>query len=315
MMKILREIDDLALLSKPLHFAIGVFDGLHLGHQAVIRRAVDAAAESDGLAVLISFDPHPRAVLAVGEPPLVLTNGDHKIRLAQKLGIDATLLIQFNEDFASRSGREFIESLVQVSPDLRLISVGAGWKFGSDRSGDFQLLEQLGAEFGFEAFGAKTVRIGDQRVSSTAIREAISIGDFLSCSEMLGREYSVFGEVIRGAQRGRQIGFHTANLAVANEQLPPGGVYVVRADLNGESFGGVANLGVRPTLDDPNAQRLLEVHLFDYSGPEFYGENLEVWFVKFLREERKFESIDHLKAQIELDASSARDALLAEHRD
>lgn len=304
MMKVLREIEELASLAKPLHLAIGVFDGLHLGHQAVIRRAVDSAAESGGAAVMVSFDPHPRAVL--GETPLVLTNPEHKIRLASKLGIEAALLIRFDAAFSKKSGREFIESLVSCAGDLRLISVGADWKFGCDRSGDLALLKQLGEELGFAAIGADTVKIDGRKVSSTAIREAVSQGDFATARQLLGREYSVFGEVISGAQRGRQIGFHTANLAVAHEQLPPGGVYVIRAELNGQRFGGVANLGVRPTLNDLDGQRLLEVHLFGYSGPEFYGERLEVWFGKFLREERKFASLDELKAQIERDAATAR---------
>lgn len=308
-MHVFRNIDQLAGLTKPLHLAIGVFDGLHLGHQAVIGKAVDGARSTNGGAVLVSFEPHPRAVFNPAEPPLVLTNPDHKVRLAANLGVEAVLLIPFDESFAAKSGREFIETLANAAPDLREICVGADWKFGCDRSGNIALLEQLGSELGFTAHGVETVLINGEKISSTAIRNSIAAGAFDDAAKFLGRDYSVLGKVVKGDQRGRQLGFPTANLTVAHEQLPPGGVYAIRAQLQDRKLGGVANLGVRPTVAEPGAQRLLEIHLFDYKGPEFYGENLEIWFEKFLRDEVKFDSLDALVAQIERDAAQARECL------
>lgn len=305
-MEVFHHIDDLSSIDRPLHLAVGVFDGLHVGHQAVIRQAVEVAAESGGVAMLVTFEPHPRSVLRPEATPGVLTNAEHKLRLAEQLGVSRALIVRFDETFAQQPGRDFIVQIATAAPDLRQISVGAGWKFGCNRSGDLDLLQSLGAEFGFSVSGAETVRIGDETVSSTVIRQAVRTGDFAHAAKLLGRDYSVFGEVIQGQRRGRRIGFPTANLAVAHEELPPGGVYAVRAELRGRKFDGVANLGVRPTVAEPGAQRLLEVHLFDFDQAEFYGENLEVWFVERLREEKKFDSIEDLVAQIERDATEAR---------
>ncbi len=312
-MNVIRKIADLEHLSGPLHLAIGVFDGLHLGHQAVIQAALDSAAQGGGDAVAVTFDPHPVEVIMPRSAPRLLCATSHKLRLLQDIGIRHVLMIPFDREFASLEGREFVELLVAAAPEagVKLISVGEDWRFGAGRRGDVQLLEELGGQNGFEVSGAKTVEIEGVRASSTRIREAVASGDFGVARKLLGRDYTVFGTVVEGQKLGRTIGFPTANLAVHSEQLPPTGVYAVRAYGAGDSWDGVANLGYRPTVEGGLATRLLEVHLFGLEH-EIYGEDLEVEFVQFLRGEMKFEGIEALKMQIEKDARQARSIFRSE---
>lgn len=302
------DIADLAQIPGPLHLAIGVFDGLHLGHQAVIHEAKSSAAESGGTTVVVSFDPHPVEVLSPRNAPRLLTAPAHKIRLLhQRFGISHVLVISFNEEFAALTGEEFVEKLVASAPPegMAKICVGENWQFGKGRSGDLALLQELGEKHGFSVSGAKTVEVNGQRVSSTRIREAVSSGDFAIARELLGRDYTVAGTVIEGKKIGRTIGFPTANIDPHREQLPPTGVYAVTATGSGDGWNGVANLGYRPTVEQGKMRRLLEVHLFGLEH-EIYGEELEIQFVEFLRPEMKFGGVDELKAQIARDVESAR---------
>ena len=305
-MDILVEIADLKRLKGPLHLAIGVFDGLHLGHQAVIEAAQRSAAESGGTVVVVTFDPHPIEVLSPGNAPRMLTASGHKrLILERQMGVRQVLVVPFTREFAEQTGEQFVESLIDAAPagGIARICVGRSWQFGRRRSGNVALLESLGERFSFEVTGVDTVEVRGMRVSSTRIREAIGAGDFEVAAALLGRVYTVFGTVIRGRQLGRTIGFPTANLTVHSEQLPPTGVYAVRVTGSGDSWNGVANLGYRPTVEGGEVKRLLEVHLFGLDS-EIYGEDLEVEFVEFIRPEQKFDGLESLKRQIGRDVAA-----------
>lgn len=300
-------LEELAAIGQPLHLALGVFDGVHLGHQAVIRRAVEAAALGGGLAGLLTFDPHPIRVIAPAKAPASLLESlEHKAKIVSGLGIGLFIPLHFDAGLAAMEASEFIERL--TAAPVRTIAVGEDWRFGHQRRGDVALLQSESEKRGFHLDAVPPVMFEGDRISSTRIRQAIHDGNLDEASGMLGRPYSVSGPVVRGEQLGRKLGFPTANIATGDAQLPPGGVWAVRvSDTRNTSWGGVANLGVRPTLG--GAKRVLEVHLFDFSG-DLYGQNLEVCFASRLRAEMKFPSLEALRWQIENDALAAR-ALLA----
>ncbi len=305
-MEILRSICDLKGLGGPAYLAIGVFDGVHLGHQAVVSSAIaGAAGEKGGVAVMVTFDPHPASVLDPAKAPRLLASMQHKVLLINELGIENLLVIPFDEAFSRTSGEDFVEALVEACDPLRQISVGNSWGFGRGRSGDIRLLEKLGAVHGFKVCGLDPVKVEGEVVSSTVIRKAIEQGDFVRAAAFLGRDYTVLGTVIEGEHLGRKLGFPTANLTVHNEQLPPSGVYVVRAVLDNRSLWGVGNLGVRPTVAGGEAKRMLEIHLLDYHE-DIYGADMEVHFLKFLRPESKFDNVHSLREQIDKDVAEAK---------
>jgi riboflavin kinase/FMN adenylyltransferase len=305
-MEILKSIPELAHLPGPIFLAIGVFDGVHRGHQTVISTSAQHARSANGTPVVVTFDPHPMKVLRPGEAPHLLTATQHKIRLIRDLGVRHLLVIKFDKAFAATPPEDFVQQLVTRSKPLREICVGHEWSFGKGRRGNLALLRKLGAEFDFKVVGipAVTLRNGEL-VSSTAIRHAIEAGDLAKAAEMLGREYTILGTVVRGEHLGKKIGFPTANLSAHSEQFPPNGVYFAQATLNGIIHPGVVNLGYRPTVSSDNAQRVLEIHLLDFDH-SIYGEDIEVRFVRYLRPEKKFENLDALVRQIELDVQQAR---------
>jgi riboflavin kinase/FMN adenylyltransferase len=304
-MHVIRAIVELAELPGPLFLAIGVFDGVHLGHQAVISTSARHAEEADGTPVVVTFDPHPAKVLRPEKAPRLLTATQHKIALIRELGVAHLLVVTFDRDFANTPPEEFVHQLVTHANPLREICVGHEWSFGKGRAGNLALLQKLGAEDHFNVVGIKPVAVNGTVVSSTEIRHAVETGDLARAAEMLGREYTILGTVKRGAQLGRQLGFPTANLSAHSEQFPPNGVYVCEARLGDEVFRAVANLGVRPTVSGGNPERLLELHLFDLDR-DIYGQDVEVRFTRYLRAEQKFESLDELKAQIARDVEAAR---------
>jgi riboflavin kinase/FMN adenylyltransferase len=308
-LKILTSIAELAGIPGPLCVAIGVFDGVHLGHQELIRRTMEEAARLNATAVALTFHPHPVRVLRPEAAPHLLTSTPHKQRLIDALGCPVFACQEFNREFASQPPEAFIEALAASANPLRRICVGHNWAFGRNRSGNVALLETLGERLGFETIEIDPVLADGELVSSTRIRRAVEEGDFATARRLLGRDYTILGTVRHGQQLGGKIGFPTANLAAHNEQFPPDGVYAVRALVRGNWLGGVANIGTRPTVNS-SPERLLEVHLFDFSG-DCYGEDIEVRFEKFLRTERKFPSVDALKEQIARDASEARSSLAA----
>src|SRR5215212_7814215 len=263
-MKILHSIAELASLPGPIFTAIGVFDGVHLGHQAVISTSARHAREVGGTPVVVTFDPHPAKVLRPQDAPHLITATQHKISLIRELGVAHLLVINFDRAFAATPPEEFVAQLVAQSRPLRQICVGHEWSFGRNRAGNLALLEKLGAAHGLEVIGIKPVAVNGTVVSSTAIRAAIEQGDFAKAREMLGRDYTILGTVVKGTQLGRTLGFPTANLSAHSEQFPPNGVYAAEAKLNGRSLRGVANLGLRPTIASAEPERLLELHLFGF---------------------------------------------------
>ncbi len=301
-MQTFHSIDDLQQITEPLHLALGVFDGVHVGHQKVISSAVLAAEKSGGVAGVLTFSPHPIQVLAPDRAPKrILASIAHKGFLVEELGCKLMLVQQFDQAFASQSAYNFIASIAKACPHLQSISVGEDWQFGKGREGNVQSLEKWGSELGFTLLAASPVIGQGERVSSTRIRQAIRDGNLPAIHEMLGRPYTVLGIVLEGRKLARQLGFPTANVKVYNEQLPPDGVWAVEVKVEDTWYPGVGNLGKRPTVEnDASAQRLLEVHLFDFEG-DLYGKELPVRFSRYIRPEKKFESIDALKAQIEID--------------
>ena len=303
-MRILHSIAELSELPGPLVLAIGVFDGVHLGHRAVIQRALTDARAAGGTAVVVTFDPHPARVLRPEQSPLLLTCIQHKQQLISALGVENFLIVPFDKTVAAMEPSEFIREIATAAKPLRQICVGENWSFGKGRTGNIHLLKILGEKMGFAAIGIPDVQMNERPVSSTAIRSAVQAGDITTAEKLLGRNFSILGTVVAGRKMGRTIGFPTANLATNNEQLPPNGVYAVTMQLRGNHLPGVANVGVRPTLEDAGA-RVCEVHLFDYTG-NFYGEEVEVSFLRFIREERKFQSLDALRDQIAQDVTAAK---------
>jgi riboflavin kinase/FMN adenylyltransferase len=305
-MEILRSIPELAHLPGPLFLAIGVFDGVHRGHQAVISTSAEHAQSENGTPVVVTFDPHPMKVLRPTDAPHLLTATKHKIKLIRALGVRHLLVIKFDQAFAATAPEDFVQQLVTHSKPLREICVGHEWSFGKGRRGNLALLRKLGAQFDFEVVGIPAVTLGNgELVSSTAIRHAIEAGDFAKAAEMLGREYTILGTVVRGEHLGKKIGFPTANLSAHSEQFPPNGVYFAQAVLAGTVYPGVVNLGYRPTVSSGKSERVLEIYLLDFDH-EIYGKDVEVRFVRYLRPEQKFENLDALAKQIELDVQQAR---------
>ena len=304
-MKVLRAIDELRSLPGSTHLSIGVFDGLHIGHQAVIGRALESSRQTSGNAVVVTFDPHPVRVLRPEKAPRLLTSTRHKVKLIEKLGVDAVLLLDFTLEFSRTPPETFIEKLVRASNRLSQICVGQEWTFGADRSGSIRLLEEMAPKLGFQVVSVPPVVVGDRVISSTLIRSAVECGDLESAAKYLGRDFTILGTVTEGRQLGRRLGFPTANLRAHNELFPPNGVYAAKAWFRENEYGGVVNIGVRPTIENETGERILELHLFDFDQ-QIYGEDVEVAFLEYLRLEHKFSGVEELQAQIQRDAEKAR---------
>lgn len=297
------DISQIADLDTPVHLAMGVFDGVHCGHQEVIQKVVKAAHEKGELSGVLTFDPFPIQVVAPDRAPQkILATIEHKQKLLAELGVDFLLVIPFDMDFAKLSASAFLDLLCN-SGKVTHISVGEDWKFGRGREGKLNFLKTYCEENEIALSATAPVIHEGERISSTRIRQAVRDGNLKTAAVMLGRSYSLFGEVVKGQQLGRKIGFPTANVDTKNELLPPNGVYVVNSVLNGEVLRGVANLGVRPTISG-GKKRSFEVHFFDFSD-EIYGVDLEVKIGHFMRPEKKFENLDELKRQIRTDCEAA----------
>ena len=306
-MKTLYSLESLRTISEPLHLALGVFDGVHVGHQAVIGQAVDAAKVNGGLVGVLTFDPHPIRVLAPEKAPRrILASIQHKEELLTDIGVDVLIVISFTEEFAKQEADDFLAEIVTYCPELKTLAMGEDWRFGKQRKGNVTMLRIFGAEHGVAVKTPESVRLGGEQVSSTRIRQAIRDGNLHAVDEMLGRKFSVWGTVVAGRKLGRTIGFPTANLRVYNEQLPPDGVWAVEVILDtGETYRGAGNLGIRPTVEGESGRRQLEVFLLDFSG-DLYGREMEVKFLAFVRGEQKFDSLDDLKVQILEDVAFCR---------
>jgi riboflavin kinase / FMN adenylyltransferase len=305
---VLGSISDLSELPGPVVLAIGVFDGFHLGHRAVVERAISDARAAQGTPVVVTFDPHPAAILRPQNAPPLLTSTRHKLKLFGDAGVRHALVLQFTQEFASKAPENFVAELAAACRPLREICVGEDWAFGKGRAGDLALLSSLGERFEFTAVGLPAVTVEGRPVSSTGIRAALENGELELAGRLLGRDFSVLGTVAEGRKLGRTLGVPTANVRPESEQLPPNGVYAVRIALDGRLHSGIANVGVRPTISPEGIHRLVEVHLFDFSG-ELYGRDMEVSFLRFVRPEKKFPGLDALRAQIASDVASVRASL------
>jgi riboflavin kinase / FMN adenylyltransferase len=305
-METLRSISELSKLHGPLFLAIGVFDGVHLGHQSVISTSTTHAQSARGTPVVVTFDPHPLKALRPHDAPHLLTATQHKIAFIRDRGVRHLLVIKFDKAFAATAPEDFIEQLVTHSRPLREICVGHQWSFGKDRRGNLDLLKKLGAQFSFDVVAIPPVKVDGAVVSSTAIRRAVEKGDLATAASMLGRDYTILGTVVPGDKIGKKLGYPTANLSAHSEQFPPNGVYFAEATLDGAVYSGVVNLGYRPTVSSGKSERILEIHLLDFDR-DIYGKDLEVRFIRYLRPEQKFDSLEGLVRQIERDVRQARE--------
>ena len=310
-LEVLHSISELSSLPGPLILVGGTFDGLHLGHQALIRRAQEEAQQCGGEVVVMTFDQHPAALLRPDKAPRLITTISQKKQLLEKLGVKWLLLLPFDEALAATPAEQFINELVSVSKNLKAICVGASWSFGQGGKGNLALLRQLGEHLHFSVITIEPIQVTASIVSSTRIRQAVALGNLDEVAACLGRRYALSGLVVRGEGRGKTLGFPTANLDVENQQLPPNGVYAIQAQVRGFSYQGVANIGVRPTVEVENAPRTIEVHLLDFQG-DLYGEEIALELVIYLREEKKFPSLEALRTQIQLDVEKARGRVKSE---
>jgi riboflavin kinase/FMN adenylyltransferase len=301
-------IDDLtrADLRQDTVLTIGTFDGVHRGHQALVEAVIERARATGRMAAVITFHPHPAAVLAPERAPRSLTTPGDKVALLEGLGVDLVVLLPFDRQVAETPARDFMEMIARHLR-LRELWVGSDFALGRNREGNVPRLRELGQELGYEVRVVEPVVDDSETISSSRIRALLHQGRVAEAAQLLGRYYSLSGEVVIGAQRGRILGFPTANLEVRPERaVPADGVYAVFASLGKERHPAVANVGVRPSFD--NGQRTVEIHILDFDR-DIYGCDLVVEFVARLRDERRFEDIDDLVSQIDRDSQSAREIL------
>jgi riboflavin kinase/FMN adenylyltransferase len=289
---------------------VGSFDGVHLGHRAVLQE-IDRRARAAGRAsVLVTFDPHPLEVVNPGAAPALLTTGPERLEILALSPLDYVLLVRFDRHLAGLTPEEFVQEVLLERCAVRELVIGHDHGFGRGRSGDVDTLRRLGASHGFEVDVVPPVDFGGQHVSSSRIRRAVAGGDLTTAGAMLGRRYGVVGRVGEGERRGRLLGVPTINLSElsARKLLPPDGVYAVRVEWRGGSAGGMMNQGPRPTFQD--GRRVLEAHIFDFEG-DLYGEWVRIEWIERLRDVQRFGSVDQLQQQLERDRASAVAALAA----
>ena len=287
--------------------ALGNFDGFHLGHQAVVGRAVARAFHERRPAIVATFEPHPVRYFKPGVPPFRLTSLDQRERLFAHAGADAMLVFEFNEKLRETSAEEFVSRLLSGKLGAAGLVTGDDFSFGKGRSGNVEVLSTLGAYSGIITEAVAPVLVDGQRVSSGRIRESLLAGDTGHATHLLSRDYAIEGVVERGDQRGRELGYPTANLELGDYQRPKYGIYAVRVTLeDGRELPGVASLGVRPTFDPP--QELLEAHIFEFEE-DLYGQKIEVALHAYIREEKRFDGIEPLIAHMQDDEAKARHLL------
>ncbi|WP_417499997.1 bifunctional riboflavin kinase/FAD synthetase [Methylophaga sp.] len=304
MPKIIRGFHNLPASPQGCVATIGNFDGVHLGHQAVLTQL---AMKGDTLklpAVVITFEPQPFEYFVPEKAPARLTRFREKVEALRCYSIQQLCVLRFNKRLAQMSAEAFIQALLVKGLNVKYLVVGDDFRFGCERKGDFALLQQAGQKYGFQVVNMHTFAIDQNRVSSTRIRNALSSGDLVLAEKLLGRPYRMSGRVAHGDKRGRKMGFPTANIHLHRHKIPLTGVFAVQLfGIDEEPVNGVANIGIRPTIGGNKA--LLEVHLFDFKR-EIYGEHVQVFFLHKIRDEQRFENLDQLISQIKLDAEQAR---------
>jgi riboflavin kinase/FMN adenylyltransferase len=302
-MNIIHAANELKPAGRKVCLAIGFFDGVHLGHQQIIRQTITDARQHDALALVLTFDRHPNTVVAPDHVPPLIYSLPQKLRAIKSLGADTLLLIHFDKTFSGQTGEDFIRSLARDVGQIQSLCVGADFVFGHKRSGNVALLKKLGGELGFHVHGLAAVSLDNEIVSSTRIRELIRAGDLDTVSQMLGRPYAISSRVVHGEHLGQQLGFPTANLDPTGLALPPNGVYAALTCVSGRPYRTALNIGFRPTVAQKSKMVHIEAHLLDFSD-NLYGEELEVQIAEKLREERKFSSKSGLQEQIGRDISA-----------
>ena len=307
-MKIIHALEEFSAGTTPVILAAGCFDGLHIGHRAVIQVAIDQAKACDGEAWIFTFSPHPAKVLSPDHaPPLIFTTSQ-QLRHLQELGVDGCILQPFTVDFMKQEPVDFFDALRSHIPELAGISVGADWSFGKNRSGNADLLARLCAERHMYFSAHPAVCWKEQRVSSTRIREAVRLGQFQDATAMLGRPVSTIGTVVHGEKIGRSLGYPTANIEPDNDMLPPRGIYAAQLRVGHRLHKAAAYIGHRETFHE-NEPQVLEVHLLDETDIDLYGQQVEVSYIEYIRGDQVFKDADTLKAQIKADVEAIRRAL------
>lgn len=307
-MKIIRALEKFTAGQKPIILAAGCFDGLHIGHTAVIQAAIERARAIGGEAWVFTFDPHPAKVLSPDHaPPLIFTPGQQSRHL-QEMGVDGCILQPFTIDFMKQQPVDFFDHLCSCIPELAGISVGEDWSFGRNRSGNAELLTTLCAERKMYFSALPAVCWKGERVSSTRIREAIKLGHIAEATGMLGRPVSTIGTVVHGKKIGRGLGYPTANIDPENDMLPPRGIYAARLRVGHRPHNAAAYIGHRGTFHQ-NEPQVLEVYLLDEHDIDLYDHQVEVSYLEFIRGDQVFEDAEKLKQQIESDIAAIRTAL------
>lgn len=303
-MKVFYGTEQMPQLIKPV-LTIGTFDGVHQGHKMILQSVVDEAKVIGGTSMLITFNPHPRKLIFPNEPLKLLSTLEERLALVEDAGIDIAVVVPFTPDFAALSARDYIENFLIKLFNPVLIVIGYDHHFGHDRTGDISMLRGYAAQYPFEVKEISAQLISEAAVSSTQIRKALIAGSVEAATQMLGTEYTISGRVVKGAQRGRTIGYPTANIELpdTDKLVPKVGVYAVKALINNQYYGAMLNVGFNPTVSDDNTLKI-EVHLFDFDS-EIYDEEIIIGFVGRLRDEQKFDGLEALKAQLANDQINA----------
>lgn len=288
---------------------IGKFDGVHLGHQAVIANVISKAKERNLPATVMVFEPQPEEVFDPDNAPARLSRLRDKYLGLKALGVDRLLCVKFNRQFANISAEVFVQYLLVDQLGVDYLVVGDDFRFGQKRQGDFTLLQQQSQLFGFTLASTQSFRLDTERISSSLLRDYLAVDDFAAAEQILGRSFSISGKVVHGEKNGRKLGFPTANILLKRCKSPVQGVYVVSINYKGKTLSGVANIGTRPTLNGLKAQ--LEVHIFDFSG-DLYGQFLQVEIKHKIRQEKKFADLAALQQQIKHDVNLAKQHLATE---
>ncbi len=304
-MEIIRDLDALARHSYPV-VTPGNFDGVHLGHRAILKATIDRARAAGGTAFALTYEPLPAKLLVPDRAPPLILVPDDKLELLRLSGLDGVIVVRFTHALSQLEPREFVRDFFLARIGAREVVIGHSVNFGHNRAGNAQVMVELGGEFGFDTTVVGPVKIGGMEVSSTKIRGLIGVGDLRAAAKLLGRYHFLHGCVVRGRERGRTIGFPTANIANETECIPPDGVYATRLVLEDEVFGSITNIGMRPTFAE--TMRTFEAHIFDFDR-DIYGMRVKLELVERIRGEKKFDSAAALKNQISQDLARAREIL------
>ena len=312
-MEVINGIDKIKRNFRNPVITIGNFDGVHIGHLSLFQRVKDLAETLGGESIVITFYPHPIKVLSPSNGPPLITSHEQKVHLIDAAGIDVFLVIQFTPEFATMSASDFVQKIIHGKIGARAVVVGPDYRFGHKREGDIPALTRMGRELNFEVHVVPDITLNGVEVSSSTIREFVTVGDLKRAREMLGRDYQVAGRVVRGRDRGgRLLGFPTANLQLIEELTPKPGVYATEVVIEGQLYDGATNIGCSPTFK--NGAFSVETHILDFSE-DIYGKVIQVRFIERLRDEKTFSGPEELSCQIQKDVELAREILAKRRSD